>query len=337
MRKGVSALQNIQLLKWCKELGISVSWNLIWGFPGEPPSEYERMATLTRLLVHLPPPESGSMLRLDRFSPNFDDADRLGFADVRPLPSYRYVYALDDDALTNLAYYFTFQYGQAQDVRRYVARLESAIRQWRRAWQACDLFSVEVGEQLLVWDLRPSSTTPLTVLVGIDRILYQACDAASDLRQLSLRLQAVDNALPTDGIAARLAPLVERGLLATDSTRYLALTIPVDTYSPPSEAISAFRHLVRSIGRRVAEGWAVSLEGWTYSGGAATQPRRRSWRRPRGPSGPTGRLTRTHFSMTGAGELLVTFTNRRGARKEPIDGHQEEGCGGRPVPTEERR
>ncbi|MCI0442202.1 radical SAM protein, partial [bacterium] len=43
MGKGVSALQNIQLLKWCKELGVSVYWNLLWGFPGEDPLEYDRM------------------------------------------------------------------------------------------------------------------------------------------------------------------------------------------------------------------------------------------------------------------------------------------------------
>ncbi len=36
MRKGVTGLQNIQLLKWCKEFGVVPSWNFLWGFPGEP-------------------------------------------------------------------------------------------------------------------------------------------------------------------------------------------------------------------------------------------------------------------------------------------------------------
>ena len=39
MRKGVSGLQNIQVLKWCKELGVEPNWNLLFGFPGEPPEE----------------------------------------------------------------------------------------------------------------------------------------------------------------------------------------------------------------------------------------------------------------------------------------------------------
>ena len=39
MRKGVTGLQNLRLLKWCAEIGIKPSWNLLYGFPGEPPEE----------------------------------------------------------------------------------------------------------------------------------------------------------------------------------------------------------------------------------------------------------------------------------------------------------
>src|SRR5258708_15840287 len=41
MRKGVTTLQNIQLLKWCTELGLKVIFNIIWGFPGETPDDYK--------------------------------------------------------------------------------------------------------------------------------------------------------------------------------------------------------------------------------------------------------------------------------------------------------
>ncbi len=34
MRKGVTAAQNINLLRWAQYYGIEVSWNLLWGFPG---------------------------------------------------------------------------------------------------------------------------------------------------------------------------------------------------------------------------------------------------------------------------------------------------------------
>jgi ribosomal peptide maturation radical SAM protein 1 len=50
MKKGVCGLQNIALLKWCMEVGITPLWNIIWGFPGEPVDEYYKMARLVPLL-----------------------------------------------------------------------------------------------------------------------------------------------------------------------------------------------------------------------------------------------------------------------------------------------
>ena len=43
MKKGCTGLQNIQLIRWCAELGIDVAYNILTGFPDESPSEYERM------------------------------------------------------------------------------------------------------------------------------------------------------------------------------------------------------------------------------------------------------------------------------------------------------
>ena len=46
MDKGVTALQNIRLLKLCSEFGIQPLWNIMYGFPGEPPDEYEQRRKL---------------------------------------------------------------------------------------------------------------------------------------------------------------------------------------------------------------------------------------------------------------------------------------------------
>jgi len=69
MRKGCTGLQNIQLLRWCRELAIDVVWNILAGFPGESPQEYDRQADLIPLLTHLAPPTCCTPVRLDRFIP----------------------------------------------------------------------------------------------------------------------------------------------------------------------------------------------------------------------------------------------------------------------------
>jgi ribosomal peptide maturation radical SAM protein 1 len=324
MRKGVSALQNIQLLKWCKELGVEPSWNLLWGFPGEPPEEYNRMADLVPLISHLPPPEGYGMIRVDRFSPNFDDAERLGLEDVVPLPPYGYIYPLAGEALANLAYFFTFRYREPRDLRGYVGHLASRLRAWRRAWQRHDLFLVDTDECLLVWDLRPASGAPLTLLRGVDRILYLACDSACDLRQLTERLDRDSpGALPPDTIARRLSPLLDRGLLVTDGSRYLSLAIPLGEYSPSETVVTRFYELARTLGRRVPGGWLVSSEARHAARRNRTVPSLRSRRRRSIRARTWGRLRAHQFSVDDRGDVLIRrtgpCTNKKGGR----DGSQE--------------
>lgn len=72
MREGVTPLQNIQLLTWCEELGIHVTWNILIGIPGAPAASYARMAELARVLHHLMPPAGVAPFQLHRFSPFFE-------------------------------------------------------------------------------------------------------------------------------------------------------------------------------------------------------------------------------------------------------------------------
>lgn len=306
MRKGVSALQNIQLLKWCAELGVAPDWNLLWGFPGEPPEEYERMARLVPLLTHLPPPNSDGVIRLDRFSPNFEQAERLGFADVTPLAAYRHVYRLPSKVLANLASFFSFRYREPRDVNGYVRDLAKEVRAWRRVAGKSVLFSVDVGECLLVWDLRRASRAPLTVLRGPDRILYQSCDCACDLHRLAESLeQSGEPALAPDAIERRLGPLMERGLLIRDGPRYLALAIPLGEYSPSEAAAEGFYALVRALGTRYSGGWVVAADAGNDAEHArafksAKARSRRSASRRRAPL-----LLASQFSINGRDEVLI--------------------------------
>ena len=59
MRKGVRAIQNVNLLRWSQYYGIHVSWNILWGFPGETQQDYAEQAAVIPDLFHLPPPAGG--------------------------------------------------------------------------------------------------------------------------------------------------------------------------------------------------------------------------------------------------------------------------------------
>jgi ribosomal peptide maturation radical SAM protein 1 len=250
MKKGVSALHNIQVLKWCKELGVSPLWNLLWGFPGESPEDYAHMAGLVPHLVHLPAPRGSSGLRLDRFSPNFMHAREMGFEAVQPLPSYRHVYGFPDAVLSNLAYAFTYRHADGRDVGTYVRPLLTAVRRWQRIGAAVDLFSRPVDDRLLIWDFRPGTCEALTILTGIDRMLYEACDEIADITRLVAVAQAEDRATSPAEVTDRLGPLIDRGLIVKDGGRHLALAIRAGEYVPSSATLELVDQAARGLERR---------------------------------------------------------------------------------------
>ena len=228
MRKGATALQNIQTLKWAQELGLSVDWNILWGFPGEEPSEYARMTRLMPLLSHLEPPAFGTSIQLDRFSPNFDQAAELGFVGVRPLPTLHHIYPIEPSAVANLAYHFGYRHADDRDVDRYARPVARAIRTWKRTHAADLLVATTDGPALVIHDRRPVAHADRYELTGLDRTLYEACDGSRELARLTGIAAATGPSgqdWTTDAVEARLQPWLDAGLMIKDGTRMLSLAV----------------------------------------------------------------------------------------------------------------
>jgi hypothetical protein len=231
-------MQNVQLLKWCKELGVLPIWNIILGFPHESPHDYERMAGLVPRVCHLPRPAGVTAIRLDRFSPNFNEADRLGFTRVRPLPYYEFIYDLPDQARRNLAYFFAYDYKSPRDVARYAEPLVRGVHAWRTTWRHAELVSVDAGERLWLFDTRPRSAEAVWMLTGAEREAYLACDAITDAASLDA------------AHAGALRSLADRNLMLEQGSRYLSLGIPLGGYQPEGRAADRIRALLPRVDRR---------------------------------------------------------------------------------------
>jgi hypothetical protein len=273
---------------------VAPRWNILWGFPGEPPEAYARMAALVPLITHLRPPDFFSTIRLDRFSPNFFDGERLGFSDIEPLEAYRHVYrGLPPEAIRNLAYHFSFGYRVPQDLDSYAEPLARALGKWQRVAGQSDLFSIDTGDHLIIWDLRPVAVSSLTVLTGDERLLYLAADAITDARRLAGDLAARGGrAMPLERIEDALGPLVERGLIAQDGSRYLALAVPLGDYLPARPVTEQFYRLIRDIGEPARGGVAVR---WTPESGSSKRSRSNISKRP---------LTVSRFTVEGNHVLI---------------------------------
>jgi ribosomal peptide maturation radical SAM protein 1 len=245
MRKGVSALQNIQILKWGQELGINILWNLLWGFPSEPPEEYARMTDLLPLLSHLRPPLACGPIHLGRSSPLFEQCESLGLAKIAPSPAYRYIYPFEPRALDRLALYFAYDYRWPQDVETYTRPLLDEIFLWYRVHDTSGLWALDRGTSLLIWDQRPIATERLTVLNGVQRILYLACDRVQTVTRLQkIAREQGGKARSRGEVEALLQPLLDRHMMLRQGDRLLSLAVPAVERSLRREvrkAIEAYR------------------------------------------------------------------------------------------------
>jgi ribosomal peptide maturation radical SAM protein 1 len=233
MRKGVTGLQNVQLLRLCREYGIEIAWNLLYGFPGEAPQHYDDMATNLEALYHLKPPGAVSAIRLDRFSPNFDHSEDFGLSDVRPFALYNYLYPLPPERVANLAYFFEYRHADGREPERYVKPALERIAVWK-ANRAGDLVMECNGRpELALVDTRPGREPRRFHLTGLERELYELCD---EIRARTALLAHVRDKVGADaqveaGLDAFLSQMTAEGLMLREGDQFLSLAVPAGT--PP--------------------------------------------------------------------------------------------------------
>lgn len=221
MRKGTTAIQNIQMLKWCTEFGITAYWNLIYGFPGEEPNEYDKTAELIESLYHLRPPHGIGPIRLDRFSPNFVRANEMGIVNVRPDASYNCIYNLPAEQLEQLAYYFEHDYQDGRDPERYISNARCAVARWQEYSDNPGLKYADHGESLAIWDRRPKVKRTVTILTEMERAVYLYCDQHRTLRQIETMAQTAYGG--TSSVQRFLDDMVRDRLMIHLDGNYLSL------------------------------------------------------------------------------------------------------------------
>jgi len=179
MRKGVSAQQNIALLRDCAATGIRVAWGIIYGFPGEEAADYVAMAKLMPLLAHLDPPNAMHRIVIDRFSPLYRGHATNGIGAAAPFPAYRALYPPAIDT-ADIAYHFDGDYStQLLGDPELLARISAAIMDWQSASArpsppVLQLFERDGGA--IVLDTRPVALRPMTPLTPAQHALLIALD-----------------------------------------------------------------------------------------------------------------------------------------------------------------
>ena len=248
MDKGVQAWQNIQLLRWCRESGVRVAWNYLWGFPGERDEWYSSVAEWLPWLEHLNSPSGLVRLRYDRFSIYHQRGQAMGL-DLQPISAMSFVYPLPSKDLLRLAYFFEDHAyekseidleprGESHANRTGVKLLRQCIHRWRAEFSRSIPPVLAMNDQdgaLRIIDSRRIATDALHVLTDLSRAICLIGVKAPVFHQL-LKLIEADFGIQTTtkAIEEAVRELQRRKLILVIDGRIITLAIAGEVPTLPN-------------------------------------------------------------------------------------------------------
>jgi ribosomal peptide maturation radical SAM protein 1 len=239
MGKGVTALQNVFLLKCCMEYGVVVYWNLLIRVPGERLEDYRQMEAWLPRLAHLRPPSGGApRIECHRFSP-YHARQGVWTEDVRAARWYAGLFPADTFDLDKVAYYFDATWKDTLGDPHYDGVLHRTLA-WMRRWREqpapprLAMHDVD-GGGMEIEDTRGGEP----VVFALDppqAALYRAISDIAAPRQVRALLPpALGDAMTEADIRGELAGFVEQGLALAEGDRFLGLALPPAAGAVPPE------------------------------------------------------------------------------------------------------
>jgi ribosomal peptide maturation radical SAM protein 1 len=221
MRKGCTMLQNVQILKLAAECGLSVAWNLLYGFPGETAEAYARTASLIPKLRHLQPPGTCGRVLADRFSPYFQSPESFGVS-LEPAPAYRFIYPFGDTSVREFAYHFHMRSHSLGRVEDMVAPMRAEYRLWRRHVTDSALFSEDTGDAVIVTDSRWEWEPATRVLSDAAAELLRLCWC---IRSWAIIRHRLGSRFGLGVLRDTLEDLVDSGIILQENQEFICLAL----------------------------------------------------------------------------------------------------------------
>ena len=229
MNKGNKAVNHVALLKRGAANDVTLSWNLLFGMPGEEPQDYEETIETVHKIVHLDPPTGVHALYFQRFSRYTEEPEAFNLS-LEPHPVYRYLFGDDEEFLNDVAFIFTmksdcpFRETKRQHYPLY-NRVIDACNEWtalRKIDNPPRLEMVETPTGVSIVDTRPCSAMPFGRLEGVPAdVLLAAWNPVS----IETLCEKFVGKYAEDEIYAALDELIAENLVIHLSNRYLGLPI----------------------------------------------------------------------------------------------------------------
>ncbi|OOM82028.1 radical SAM superfamily protein [Clostridium puniceum] len=135
VNKGVSAEQNIKLLRYSKSTGLLIGWNLLTEIPNDKVTDWIEFLDLIPYIYHLNPPMLVRPLEIARFSPYFENPEKYNIKKVVPSPVYSEIFPESADH-EKLAWLFTAEYScDSKENTELKNKIIKGVMMWMDKWK----------------------------------------------------------------------------------------------------------------------------------------------------------------------------------------------------------
>ena len=233
MDKGVTPIQNIVCLKWSFYYRVTVSWNILLGFPGETNEDYLRQIDLIPSLLHLQPPEATGKFWLERFSPYYVRPHEYGVHMTGPGLAYEYIYDARQVDLNKIAYDFEYELENWPVDPHIYQELVAAVEGWQRLHASNDrpfLYYSKALDYVTVYDGRNPKAPTRHRYDGLAAVVIEICNEAPKSADQIRTALAGRTEASADALSPILADLTAKRVLYEERGKYFTLAIPEHPY-----------------------------------------------------------------------------------------------------------
>jgi ribosomal peptide maturation radical SAM protein 1 len=227
LKKGTTAIQNIEIMKHCEMLGIRNSSNLIVYFPGSDPEDVaETLRSLESAYPFRP-------LRLVHFwlglgSPVWQDPGTFGIKAVFNHPNYRSLFP--PDVVQSMRFIIQAYRGDLGYQKRIWEPVKRKLKAWKNTYAELrqgekheNILSFRDGRNFLIIRQKRLEGEPMTHrLEGSGRAIYLFCQKNRTIK----RIVNCFSSTPADRIEPFLRMMVDKKLMFREDDRYLSLAVP---------------------------------------------------------------------------------------------------------------
>ncbi|TAN49383.1 MAG: RiPP maturation radical SAM protein 1 [Methylococcaceae bacterium] len=233
INKGVTAKQNIEILKWGLEYKIDIFWFLLLDIPGGQEAWYNEVAEIIPLIAHLQPPMRVNWVEYCRFSPYHNEQNRFGL-NLAPYPCYTFIYPMSKEDIFDFAYLF-IDLNDTEKKQRHsevMKKLKSNAMAWQCNWDysanhpKTELTMAADDDALQIIDTRPCAVQKHIVLTGLPKRVYEICDTSALPQKIheTLNNEGYMDITPAQ-LDIELGTLIDMKIMLKVDDHYLSLAV----------------------------------------------------------------------------------------------------------------